>query len=81
MCPHSPERQPYPGLHKEQRGQQGKGGDPALLFYAGETQLGVPCPDMKSSAQERCGHLTVPPEKGHKGMDPRDGTISPVRTG
>ena len=30
MCPHSPECQPYPGLHQKKRGQQSKGGDPAL---------------------------------------------------
>ena len=27
MCPHSPESQPYFGLHPKKRGQQGKGGD------------------------------------------------------
>ena len=31
-CPHSPESQPYPGLHQKQRGQQGEGGGPAPLL-------------------------------------------------
>ncbi|KAK4831333.1 hypothetical protein QYF61_016822 [Mycteria americana] len=39
MCARSPESQPYPGLHPEQRGQQGEGGDSALLLRSGETPL------------------------------------------
>ena len=47
------ESQSYPGLHPKQRGQQGKGGDPAPLLCAGETSPGVLHPDVKSSVQER----------------------------
>ena len=36
MCAHSPERQPYPGLHQKQRGQQVEGGDSAPLLRSGE---------------------------------------------
>ncbi|KAK4829585.1 hypothetical protein QYF61_005685 [Mycteria americana] len=39
MCAHSPESQPYPGLHQKQRGQQVEGGDSAPLLRAGETPL------------------------------------------
>jgi len=31
MCAWSPESQPYPGLHRKQRGQQVEGGDSALV--------------------------------------------------
>ena len=37
MCAHSPESQPYPGLHQKQRGQQVEGGDSAPLLRSGET--------------------------------------------
>jgi len=37
MYVHIPEDQPYPGLHPQQRGQQGKGGDSAPLPHSGET--------------------------------------------
>jgi len=32
MCTHSPEGQPYPGLHQKKRGQQVEGGDSAPLL-------------------------------------------------
>jgi len=37
MCACSPESQPYPGLHQEQRGQQVEGGDSAPLICSHET--------------------------------------------
>ena len=68
MCPHSPEGQPYPGLHQKKHGQQEKEGDPAPLLCAGETSPGV---------LERCGPVGKHPEEGHR-TDPRDGT-SPLQ--
>jgi len=41
MCPHSPEGQPYPGLHHKQHGQQDEGGDSAPLLHSGESPPGV----------------------------------------
>jgi len=46
VCPDSPERQLYLGLHQKNSGQQGKGDDPAPLFCAGEASPGVLCPDV-----------------------------------
>jgi len=73
MCPYSPESQPYPGLHQKNRGQQGEGGDPALLICTGEASPGVLHPDVVSSVQEIHGPVGVCPEEGHKN-DARDGT-------
>jgi len=59
MCAHSPEGQPYPGLHQERRGQQVEGGDSAPLLHFGETPPGVLHPALESPAQD--GHVgTVP---------------------
>ena len=55
MCPHSPERQPYPGLHQKMRGQQVQGGDPVPLIFTSEASPGVLRPDVESSGQERHG--------------------------
>jgi len=52
MCTHSPEGQPYPGLHQEKRGQQGKGGDSAPLLHSGETPAEVPHPALEPQAQK-----------------------------
>jgi len=61
MCAHSPEGQPYPGLHQEKRSQQGEGGDSAC---SGETPPGVLRPPLEPSAQER--PVGVGPKEGHK---------------
>lgn len=44
------------------------------LVHAGETSLGVLCPDVESSAQKIFGPLKVHLAEGHKD-DPRDGTL------
>jgi len=72
MCPHSPEGQPYPGLHQKKRGQEVEGGDPAPLLCAGETSPGVLHPNVESSVQDRHEAVGVHPGEGHKN-DPRDG--------
>jgi len=73
MCAHSPEGQPYPGLHQKQRGQQGDGGDSAPLLCLGETPPGVLSPALEPSAQEGHGPVGVGPEEGHRN-DQRAGT-------
>jgi len=73
--PHSPETQPYPGLHQKKGGQQVEGGDPAPLLCAGETSPGELHPDVESSVQMRYGCVGECPEKGHKN-DLRDGSVS-----
>ena len=49
VCSHSPESQPYPGLHQKQHGQQVEGGDLAHLHCAGEASPGALHPDVESS--------------------------------
>ena len=66
MCTHSPEVQPYPGLHQKNCGQQVEGGDSAPLLCSGETPPGVLHPALEPSAQERHGLVGVVPEEGHK---------------
>ena len=39
VCTHSPEGQPHPGLHPQQRGQQVEGGDSTPLLCSGEIHL------------------------------------------
>ena len=73
MCPLSPESQLHSELHQKKCGQQGEGGDPAPLLCAGESSLGVLCPNVESSVQERHGPVGACTEKGHKN-DPRAGT-------
>jgi len=66
MCAHSPEGQPYPGLHPQQSGQQVEGGDSAPLLCSGETPLGVLCPALEPSAQDRHGAVGVGPGEATK---------------
>jgi len=63
MCTHSPEGQPCPGLHPQQRGQQGEREDFAPLLRSGETPLGVLHPALEPSAQGRHGPVGVGPEE------------------
>ena len=74
VCTHSPESQPYPGLHQKKCGQQGEGGDPASLLCAGETSPGVLCPDVESSIQEGHGPVRKRSKEGYKN-DLRNGTL------
>jgi len=62
MYAHSPEGQPYPGLHHTQHGQQIERGDSALLLCSGETSPGVLHPALKLSAQDRHGPVGAGPE-------------------
>jgi len=73
VCACSPESKPYPGLHQEKHGQQGKGGDSAPLLSFGETSPGVPHPALEPPAQEGHECVGAGPEEGHKD-DPRAGT-------
>ena len=73
MCPRSPEGEPYPGLHPQQRGQQVEGGDSAPLLCSVETPPGVLHPALRHSAQERHGSAGALPEEGHKNGQ-KDGT-------
>jgi len=66
MWTHSPESQPYPGLHTQQHGQQGEGGDSAPLLHSGETPPGVLRPALEPSAQDRPGAVGVGPEEATK---------------
>jgi len=66
MCAHSPESQPYPGLHEEKHGQQVKGGDSGPLLCSGDTPPRVLCPALEPSAQERHGDVGAGPEEATK---------------
>jgi len=72
MCTHSPEGQPYLGLHQEKCGQQFEEEDSAPLLCSGETPPGVLCPALKTPAQEARGAVGLGAEEGHKD-DPRAG--------
>jgi len=54
------------GCIPQQRGQQGEGGDSAPLLCSGETPLGVLCPALEPSAQDRRGPVGVGPEEATK---------------
>jgi len=79
MCTHSPEGQPYPGLHQEKRGQKVEGGDSAPLLLSGEIPPGVLCPALEPSAQEGHGAVGAGPEEATKMI--RGLSTSPVRKG
>ena len=49
------------------------GGDPAPLLCAGVASLGVLCPDVETSVQERHRPVGLHPEDGHKNH-PENGT-------
>jgi len=66
VCTHSPQSQPYPGLHQKKHGQQVDGGDSTALLCSGDTPSGVLPPALQPSAQERHGPFGVGPEEGHK---------------
>jgi len=68
----SPESQPYPGLHPEQRGQQGEGEGSAPLLRSRQTPPGVLRPALEPPTSEGQGCVGVGPEEGH-GADPRAG--------
>jgi len=63
VCDSSPEGQLYPGLHPQQCGQLGKGGDSAPLLRSGENPLGVLRPPLEPSAQDRHGSVGAGPEE------------------
>ena len=72
MCAHSPEGQPYLGLHQKS-GQQVKGGDSAPLLCSGETSPGALRPALEPSAQAGHRAVGVSPEEGYRN-GPRAGT-------
>jgi len=73
MCTHRSEGQLYPGLHPQQCGQQGEGGDSAPLLCSAETPLGALRPALEPSAQDRPGQSGAGPEKATamiRGLEP-----------
>jgi len=66
MCAHSPEGQPYPGLHQIKLCQQVKGGDSTPLLLSGESLPAVLRQALEPSAQEGHGAVGAGPEEGHK---------------
>ncbi|GAB0192563.1 hypothetical protein GRJ2_001721600 [Grus japonensis] len=63
MCAHSPESQPCPGLHPQQRDQQVEGGDSAPLLRSGEAPPGVLRPARGSPGQESHGAVGASPKE------------------
>jgi len=53
----------YPGLHPQQCGQQGEGGDSAPLLRSDETPPGVLRPALEPSAQDSPGAFGAGPEE------------------
>ena len=72
MCACSPEGQPHPGLHPQQRGQQVEGGDSASFLCSGETPTGVLHPALEASAQERHRAVGVGPDEATKMLEGRE---------
>jgi len=52
-CPGCQEGQWHPGMHHEERGQQGEGGSPAPLLGPSKAPSAVLCPVLGSPVQER----------------------------
>ena len=73
ICAHSPEGQPYPGLHPQQHGHQGEGGDSAPLLRSGETLPRSPASKLWSPQHRRAMDLLEGARGGHSN-DPRAGT-------
>jgi len=69
VCAGSPEGHPCPGLHPQQHGQQGEGGDSAPLPQSGDTPPTPPevlRPALEPSAQDRPGAAGAGPEEATK---------------
>lgn len=65
----SPENKSYPGLHREKRDHQVKGGNSASLLHSGETPPPVLHPDLGPPAQERYGPARMSLKEGHKNVE------------
>jgi len=73
MCTRSTKKQPYPGLHPQNCGQQGNGGDSASLLCSCETPPRVLHPALEPTAQDRPGVVWAHPEEAPamiRGLNP-----------
>jgi len=66
VCPCCKEGKRYPGLHYTKYCKKVEGGDPSPLLSTGEATLGVLCPVLGSTVQERHEHTGDSPMKGHE---------------
>jgi len=55
-------------MHPQQCGQQGEGGDSALLLHSGKTPPGVLLSALEPSAQERHKPVGMGPQEGLKNI-------------
>jgi len=55
-----------PGMHQEERGQQGEGGSPSPLHCPSEASSGVLRPVLGSPVRERWGAAGESPAEGYK---------------
>lgn len=62
ICTHSPENQPYPGLHEKRGSQQGKGDHCPPLYSTQEAPPGVLYSAQGPPAQEGYGDVGEDPE-------------------
>jgi len=81
VCACSPESQLYPGLHPQQRGQQGEEGNSAPLLRSGETPPGVLRPALEPSAKDRHGPVGAGPEEGHRNDEREAERVGAVQPG